>query len=181
MTDLKSQLQAILQDSGYNTWLTGFDDLEIVGFEDDAVMGFACVYENVDTLLKEWRSLESKILKKHAPALLKAGEKTWNVYFVFLTSGPATQPQQRKVRWIEENLEKTRKITGCQVSTRDDLVQVLLPLLPIQYQPQLDTEDFDLKQRLRKRIAGIAPNLQDAALDEHVSPSEIIRLLGVDQ
>jgi hypothetical protein len=181
MTDLKSLLQGVLQDSGYHTWLTTLDNLEIVGFEDDAVMGFACVYDSVDALLKEWRSIESKILTKHALALQGAGQKTWNVYFVFLTSGASTQTQHREVRWVEENLERTRKITGCQVSTRADLVQVLLPLLPIQYQPQLDTEDFDLKQRLRKRILAIAPTVSDATLNERVSPSEIVRLLGVDQ
>jgi hypothetical protein len=180
MTDLKSPLQGLLQDSGYHTWLAIVDGLEVVGFEDDAVMGFACVFESVEALLKEWRSIESKILRKHAPALQRAGEKTWNVYSVFVTSGPATPSQLREVRWVEENLEKTRKITGCQLSSREDLVNTLLPLLPLQHQPQLDSEDFDLRQRLRKRIVGIAPNLSDAALDENMSPSEIVRLLGVD-
>jgi hypothetical protein len=86
----------------------------------------------------------------------------------------------REVRWIEENLEKTRKITGCQVTSREDLVNTLLPLLPLQYQPKLDSEDFDLKQRLRKRIASIAPNLPDVTLDQNVSPAEVVRLLGGD-
>jgi hypothetical protein len=180
MTELISPLQAILQDSGYQTWLTVIDGREIVGFEDDAVMGFVCVFETVDTLLKDWRNLESKILLKHAHALQRAGEKTWNVYSIFLSSGTATASQLREVRWIEENLEKTRKIAGCQLSSREDLVNTLLPLLPLQYQPQLDNEDFDLRQRLRKRIAGIAANLSDAALDRDVSPAEVVRILGVD-
>ena len=40
MTDLKSPLQAILQDCGYQTWLVPLDAREAVVFEDDAVMGF---------------------------------------------------------------------------------------------------------------------------------------------
>lgn len=180
MTDLKSPLQALLQDSGYQTWLTVVDSFEIVGFEDDAVMGFACVFETVENLLRDWRNVENKILLKHAPALQRAGEKTWNVYSVFLSSATATTSQLREVRWIEENLEKTRKITGCQLSSREDLVRTLLPLLPLQYQPQLESEDFDLRQRLRKRIASIAPNVSEAALDQNVSAAEVVRLLGAD-
>jgi hypothetical protein len=180
MNDLRSTLQGLLQDCGYQTWLTAVDNLEIVGFEDDAVMGFACVFETVDSLLSEWRTVENKILLKHAAALQRAGEKTWNVYSLFLTQHGANAAQMREVRWVEENLEKTRKITGCHLSSKEDLVNSLLPLLPVQYQPQLDGDDFDLKQRLRKRISGIAPSVSDVALDEEVGPTEVVRLLGVD-
>jgi hypothetical protein len=51
-------------------------------------------------------------------------------------------------------------------------------LLPIQYQPVLDSEEFDLSQRLRKRIADIAPSATNAALDDAISPAEIARMLG---
>ena len=180
MTDLKSPLQALLQDAGYQTWLMSIDGLEIIGFEDDAVMGFACVFDRVVTLLTQWRDLETKLLMRHAPALQKAGDKTWNVYSVLLCTESATSAQLRELRWIEEDLERTRKITGCALATRSDVVTALLPLLPLQYQPLLDSEDFDLTQRLRKRIASISPAVSDAALDSEVSPSEVVRLLGVE-
>jgi hypothetical protein len=45
----------------------------------------------------------------------------------------------------------------------------------------LDSEDFDLTQRLVKRIANIAPAAADAALDMEIVPSEVVRLLGAEQ
>ncbi|MGH7169074.1 MAG: hypothetical protein ACRELG_02200, partial [Gemmataceae bacterium] len=60
------------------------------------------------------------------------------------------------------------------------LVTAMLPLLPIQYQPRLDTDDFDLTLRLRRRIATIAPAAEQAALDEGVAATEVLRLLGAE-
>jgi hypothetical protein len=180
MMDLKSSLQVILQDAGYQTWLVSLDDLEAVGFEDDAAMGFAYVFEDAATMLMRWRELETRLLTRHALSLQKAGEKTWNIYSVFLSAELATPDQSREVRWIEEDQERTRKIAGCGLTTTNDVVTALLPLLPLQYQPSLDSEDFNLTQRLLKRIANIAPAAKDAALDNRVLPSEVVRLLGVE-
>jgi hypothetical protein len=178
MTDLKSPVQVVLQDAGYETWLMSVDGLPAVGFEDSAVMGFVCIFEDASSLLRRWRDLETKLLTGHASSLQKAGEKTWNIYCVFLSSGTTDEVHLREIRWIEEDLERTRKIAACGLSTRDEIVKALLPLLPIQRQPFLDTEDFDLTQRLRKRIASIAPDAAGAVLDESVTPAEVVRLLG---
>jgi hypothetical protein len=180
MTDLTSPVQGLLREAGYQTWLISIEGLEAIGFEDDAVMGFACVFENPALLLTQWRDIETKLLTRHAPSLQKAGDKTWNVYSVFLSTGGATPIQLRELRWIEEDLERTRKIAACALTNRSDIITALLPLLPLQYQPLLDSEDFDLTQRLRKRIAGIAPAVSAAALDGEVSPAEVVRLLGAD-
>jgi hypothetical protein len=180
MTDLKSSLQVVLQDAGYQTWLVSLDDLEAIGFEDDGAMGFAYVFEDVATMLTRWRELETRLLTRHAPSLQKAGEKTWNIYSVFLCTELATPDQLREIRWIEEDLERTRKIAGCGLTSTSDVVTALLPLLPLQYQPLLDSEDFDLTQRLLKRIANIAPAATDAALDKEILPSEVVRLLGAE-
>jgi hypothetical protein len=177
MTDLKSTVQVVLQDAVYETWLLSVDGLPTIGFEDNAVMGFVCLFEDAATLLRRWRDLETKLLTVHASSLQKAGEKTWNVYSVFLCSS-ADDTQLREIRWIEEDLERTRKIAASGLSTRDEIVRALLPLLPIQRQPLLDSEDFDLTQRLRKRFASIAPDAANAVLDETVTPAEVVRLLG---
>jgi hypothetical protein len=178
MTDLKSSLQVVLQDAGYQTWLVSLDDLEAIGFEDDAAMGFAYVFENPAIMLTNWRELETRLLTKHALSLRKGGDKTWNVYSIFLSTKTGTADQLREIRWIEEDLERTRKITGCGLVNTSDVVTALLPLLPLQYQPQLDSEDFDLTQRLLKRIVSIAPAAANAALDKRTSPPEVVRLLG---
>ncbi len=51
MTDLKPTLQALLQDAGYQTWFVAIDKYEVVAFEDDAAMGFACIFESGEILL----------------------------------------------------------------------------------------------------------------------------------
>ena len=181
MTDLKSQLQIVLQDAEYQTWISSVDGFDAIGFENDTVMGFACLFDSPATLLERWRALETILLTTHASSLQRAGEKTWNVYSVFLSSEKADDIQSREVRWIEEDLERTRKIAACGVTSRDELRRALLPVLPLQYQPVLDTEDFDLTQRLRKRIEAIAPSAAIAALNDEVSPTEVVRLLGVER
>ena len=178
--DLKSQLQIILQEANYQTWLASVDELDAIGFEDEAVMGFACIFDTAEALLQRWRAVETILLTTHAPSLQRAGEKAWNVYSVFLSVEKANDIQTREVRWIEEDQERTRKIAACGVTAREDLAMALLPLLPLQYQPVLDDEDFDLTRRLRKRIVDIAPAAAIAALDDEISPTEVVRLFGVE-
>lgn len=180
MTDLTSPLQVVLQEAGYQTWVVSIRGVETVCFEDDAVMGFACIFQDAPTLLAHWREVETMWLTGHAPSLHKAGEKTWNVYSVFMCASSADSEQMREVRAIEENLERTRKIASCALNNRSALIAAVLPLLPLQSQPILDSEDFDLTQRLKKRIATIAPLAAAAALDLRVSPNEVVRLLGAE-
>ena len=180
MIDLKSQLQIIFQDAGYSTWLSVLDDLEIVGFEDDAVMGFACIFADVFALIERWRETETRLLARHASALQRAGDKTWNVYSVFLCQEVPSDEQARLIRWIEEDLERTRKLAACGVLDQRGLISSLLPILPLQNQPALDREDFDVTQRLTRRIRSLAPPVASVALDSNVNANEVIRLLGVD-
>jgi hypothetical protein len=179
--DLRSQLQIVLQKAGYQTWLVSLDGLDAIGFEDDTVMGFACIFNSAKELLERWRDVEMRLLTTHALALKQAGEKTWNIYSVFLSREGADDVDEREVRWIEEDLERTRKVTACGVTTREELVIALMPVLPLQYQPLLDSDDFDVTQRLRKRIGDIAPTAAPAVLTEEVSPNEVVRLLGAEE
>lgn len=180
MIDLKSQLQIVFQDAGYSTWLGAIDDFEIVGFEDDAVMGFACIFGGVTDVLDHWTDIELRFLTRHASALQRAGDKTWNMYSVFLCQETPTDEQARQIRWIEEDLERTRKLAACGVADQQRLIHALLPILPLQSQPVLDREEFDVTQRLTRRIGSIAPAVASVALDPQVSANEVVRLLGVD-
>ncbi|HVL69395.1 MAG TPA: hypothetical protein VM364_19210 [Vicinamibacterales bacterium] len=168
-------IQVVLQQAGYRTWLVDLQHLVVVCFEDDAVMGFACIFEDAATLLERWRSVETAFLTRYAEDIKTAGDKAWNVYSAFLCAGPADAVQAREIRWIEEDLERTRKLAATGVVSRDELITALLPVLPFQYQPRLDVED--LTQRLRKRIAAIAPAAADSALDETVPVTDVVRLL----
>lgn len=79
MTDLKAQLQVVLQEAGYDTWLTSTERLETVGFEDDSVMGFACIFEGAASMLQLWRDVEMMLLTRHAVDLQTCGRssKRW--------------------------------------------------------------------------------------------------------
>ena len=176
MIDLRSAVQVILQESGYRTSLVPVDGLVTVCFEDDAVLGFACVFDEVKTLLERWQTLETAMLVQHAARLQIAGEKAWNVYCAFLCPEVATPIEQHEIDWIEENQERTRKIAAVGVAGLEELVNALLPVLPLQYQAVLNTED--VTERLRKRIATIAPDASAVALDDKVSAAEVARLLG---
>jgi len=169
MIDLRSAVQVILQESGYRTSLVPVEGLV-------TVLGFACVFDEVRTLLARWQILETALLTQHAPRLQIAGEKAWNVYCAFLCPEAATQIEQHEIDWIEENQERTRKIAAVGVAGFEELVNALLPVLPLQYQAILSSED--VTERLQKRIATIAPDASTAALDDKVSATEVARLLG---
>jgi hypothetical protein len=176
MTDITSTVQIVLQEAGYETWLVAVDKVTVVCFEDDAVMGFACIFEEPRLLLEHWRKVESSLLARHAPRLRKAEEKAWNVYSIFLCSSPASDEETRQIRRIDEDHEQTRKIAACGLVGQEDIITAILPVLPIQHRPRLEGEN--LTERLKKRISAIAPAAVDVALDERVSPVEVVRLLG---
>jgi hypothetical protein len=175
MTDVRSLVQVVLQNAGYRTWLADIERMAVACFEDDAVMGFASVFDDAAQLLQRWKAVEMAFLTRYADDMRQAGEKAWNVYSIFLSSGSADSVQAREIRWIEEDLERTRKLAASGVVGRDGLVTALLPIMPLQYRPRLDVEDAT--QRLRRRIASIAPAAVDAALNDAVPPAEVLRLL----
>jgi hypothetical protein len=176
MIDLLSTMQVLLREGGFTTRLTSIDRSSIVCFEDEVLTGFGCVFEDPESLLAQWKAKEMSLLKRYAPSLRSAGEKAWNVYCIFLCSSAADPILNRQVRWIEEDLDRTRKVAACGIASRDDLVRALLPVLPLQYQPVLGAED--VTERLRSRIRIIAPRAADIVLDESVPPAEVVRLLG---
>jgi hypothetical protein len=176
MIDLLSTMQVVLREAGFNTHLTSVDRSPIVRFEDETLMGFGCIFRDPDDLLSRWKSMEMSLLKLYASSFRAAGEKAWNVYCLFLSGSEGDSVQSRQVRWIEENLDRTRKIAACGLASREHLIRALLPILPLQSQPVLEAEDTI--ERLQRRISAIAPKASDVALDESMSAVEVVRLLG---
>jgi hypothetical protein len=176
MIDILSTSQILLRDAGFSTRVISLDRMALISFEDEAILGFCSVFETVNSLITEWKQRELACLSRFAPNLVAAGDKAWNVYNAFLCAEHASDAETREVRWIEENLERTRKIAACDITTRDELVRAFLPVLPLQFQPALRTED--VTQRLERRIAAISPRAAQVALDTSVVASEVVRLLG---
>ena len=176
MIDVLMTMQVVLREAGFITRLASIDRSSIVCFEDEVLTGFGCIFEKPEDLLARWKNMEMSLLTRYAPSLRAAGEKAWNVYCIFLCSSVADSIHDRQVRWIEEDLDRTRKIAACGLTSREDLVRALLPILPLQYQPLLRAED--VTERLRTRIRTIAPKASDVVLDESVSMAEVVRSLG---
>lgn len=176
MINLLSTMQIVLREAGFITHLISINRSSVLCFEDDALMGFGWVFNDASELLACWKTTEMSLLKQHAPRFRAAGEKAWNVYCVFLCVASADASQNRQVRWVEEDLERTRKIAACGLASHEDVVRALLPVLPLQHQPALQAED--VTDRLRRRIRTIAPKATDVALDESVPVAEVVRLLG---
>lgn len=175
MIDVLSTLQVVLREAGFSIGLTSIDRPPIVCFEDDILLGFACIFDDPTGLLERWKISEMALLKRYATTIRTAGEKAWNVYFLFLCAAAADPIQSRQVRWVEEDLERTRKVAACGLASREDLLRALLPVLPLQYQPVLRAED--VADRLQTRIRTIAPTVQHVILDQSVSPMEVVRLI----
>lgn len=176
MIDLLSTSQVLLREAGFSVRLTSVGKTSVVCFEDEALIGFCSSFGEPQDLLDGWKPFEGEMLNRFAPQIRTAGDKAWNVYCVFLCSTSGNSLQNRAVAWIEEDLERTRKIAACAVGSREDLIRALLPVLPIQYQPALEHED--LTERLQRRIADIAPAAARIALDPSVAPAEVVRVLG---
>jgi hypothetical protein len=130
-------------------------------------------------MIDRWRETEAMLLARYAAQFRAAGDKAWNVYLVFVTEARGSIEERREVRWIEEDLERTRKITATGVVAREDVVKALLPLLPIMAKPVLAPEDS--MQRLLRRIEVISPQVRDVALDTSVSPTEVAARLRSHQ
>jgi hypothetical protein len=175
MIDLLSSAQILLREAGFATGLSSIDGSQLVRFEDDTLMGFGWVFTSADEMISHWKAIETALLTQYAPRLRGAGEKAWNVYSVFLSSAGATSSQARQVHWIEENLDRTRKIAACGVTTREELRRALFPLLPLQQKPALRAED--VTERLQRRAAEIAPKASRVVLDDDVPVDEVVRIL----
>lgn len=176
MIDLLTTVQAVLQDSEFTTRLAESGKSTVVCFEDESILGFVCAFNTCGELLQQWRETEAGLLRRFASSLRNAGDKAWNVYTVLLTSGSATDAEARQVRWIEEDLQQTRKLSATGVVSRDDVLQALLPVLPLQFQPKLDDSRFT--ERFTQRIHNIAPAAANVFLDDAVPATDVARILG---
>lgn len=166
----------VLQDAKFSTRNEEVQQRKILCFEDDAIIGFACSFATGAELLTHWKEAELSALRHFGPSLKNAQDKAWNVYTVLFCALVANTEERRQIQWLEEDMELTRKIIGCRISTQDELIQTILPILPLQQQPLLQSED--VTSRLRIRIESIAPNAADLVMNDAVPPNDVIRFLA---
>jgi hypothetical protein len=176
MIDILLTTQVILEQADFTVSLTSMDRSSVLCFEDDTLMGFVFVFEDPAALISGWKATEASLLNRYAPSFRVAGQKAWNVYCVFLCGPAVDRHQSRAIRWIEEDLDRTRKIAGCGLRIREDVSRTLMPILPLQYQPLLQIENAT--ERLESRIRAIAPQASGVVLNDAVAPTQVAQLLG---
>jgi hypothetical protein len=175
MIDLLSVSHTLLRDQAYRTRVIAIGRSSALAFEDESVLGFVYAFSTPEDLLKDWRSVERSFLDINAPRFRRSGEKAWNVYSVFLCTESVDAEHRREVHWIEEDLTYTRKLAGVGLGIRQDVVDVLLPLLGMQQRPFLQTDSFE--SRLRRRVRAFAGDATESLLRENAAPEDIARLL----
>jgi hypothetical protein len=175
MTEILSTSLGVLQENHYVTRLLQLESVDFLSFEDESIMGCVLDFPDAESLLSSWRRWEEAFLRANANRFRLAGEKAWNVYCVFLTSADADEKRRREVKWIEEDLDRTRKLAMCGVSNKQLLVDALLPLLSLQHKPALENESYE--QRLRRRLARTVSPLVENAADTNTTVDEIAKIL----
>jgi hypothetical protein len=133
------EAQIILERAGYKIDLDEVSD-KILFFEDDCLLGFISVHENLNEITEKWEENQDFFLQNNASKLRHEPHKAWNAYSIFLTQEEGSPEMKRKIFEIEEDLRGTRKIIGDSIDTGEALIRCLFPLLPIQRAVKLDFE-----------------------------------------
>ena len=118
LMDIPTQVEIVLRDAQYDTWVSTSTSSPVICFENAALMGFAHVFDSALALLDEWEARQEHVLARHAAALRAAGIKAWNVYSLLLTAESAPD-QTRAIERIEEDFKLTRKIARAKAVSRE--------------------------------------------------------------
>jgi hypothetical protein len=148
MLNLLSECRTLLEQSGYRT--TPGSDAEVCYFEDDSIAGAIFIYEEVATLLEWWERRQDAFLTQNARPLRQDPIKAWNIYTVHLTQTRADDSGETRLFNIEHDFRGTRKIARAGIAIGSDVVDALLPLMPLQRLVALTAND--LRSRAKQRL-----------------------------
>jgi hypothetical protein len=126
-------------------------------FESAALVGFVAEYSSGSNLLSAWEAQQDAFLVQYARALRAAPSKAWTVYSVHLCSAAPSPAESALLATLEEDFRGSRKIARMGVSTPNDVLVALLPILPIHNQVVLQLEDID--SRIETRLELLPPRV----------------------
>lgn len=175
MIDELKIISSVLQKDNYYEFVVESFDVACIGFENDLNLGFVYCYETTDNLLKNWKSNSDQLLSKYQFQLRSAGEKSWNVYSVFLSFGASGSEENTLLAQVEENLSGTRKIARAVDPDLNGIRSGLLPLLQIQNPPILGP--IDMVEEIKTRSSSLPQKGVEAFL-AGAPNNEILRLMG---
>lgn len=175
MDDNLKNICSVLDGAGYFHFEVDSPTISCIGFENDLNLGFIHCFQTTEELLNKWLSQNDEVLSRFQFQLRTAGEKSWNVYSVFLSTGPSTEQQNILMGRIEEDLSGTRKIMRAILPDIDGARTGLLPLLGIQNPPILGP--VDMIEEISNRTSGLPSKAVHAFLN-FAPNTEILRLMG---
>jgi hypothetical protein len=176
MASILSDVRGILELAGFATF-SPRPDSPLLYFEDISIMGQAHVFDAVDDVVVRWERIQDEFLRANAQRFGKDITKAWNLYTVLLTSETVAEAILAKLLAIEEDFRGTRKIARGGVTSRDDVVLALAPILPLQN--LLSVGLADAKQRLLDRLGASNPALR-LVLTEAKPDAIAATLLGAE-
>ncbi len=146
--NLKDELRSVLEASGYRTAVVS-TTTDTIHFEDHAIAGAIFLYSSVEMLLENWEKLQDRFLGTNSSAIRSDPIKAWNIYTVHVTPAIGNSGQMSEAFNIEQNFRGTRKIVRTGVVTRPDIIDAVLPLLPLQHRTVISTQDFMARYKER--------------------------------
>jgi len=159
--DLISEVRRVLEKNNYSVVRAGEPD-NMVHFEDGNLMGFVWAAPTVDRLLREWEDRQDSFLKLNSEPLRGSELKTWNLYAVFLTTDEPNESERVALAQIEEDFRAARKIARGGLSTPGDVLNGLLPLIPIQTTVSVERENE--VDKLRQRVKSLPQSVVETLL-----------------
>ena len=71
--DIAIQAEIVLRKAGYETWPWSGGLVQVICFENEALMGFLHVFPTAEALLNDWEKAQQVALGRHTAALRSAG------------------------------------------------------------------------------------------------------------
>ena len=173
MSDILGICDSLLVETSFSTRRVRYER-DILLFENTLVLGFLIAYPDPDTLLANWVDDSSRAISTNQFSLRRAGEKAWNAYVILLATADSDYAQATATATIEEDLTGTRKIVRCGVKDSDDARAALLPLLPLQSSPRLDS--VNIPAEIRERTTELPPRAIEAFLSA-AEDSVVVQIL----
>lgn len=126
---LLHEAESVLRNAAFKTAHDRHHE-NVVAFEDDVVVGFVAIHNDVGSIIERWRKQQDDFLARNATFLRRDPRKAWNVYSVFLTEAPSAE-RGWDLFSIEADFNGTRKIARCGLLNRSDVVRALSSILPL--------------------------------------------------
>lgn len=154
--NLSEETRSVLEMGGFRT-AEGLQALKAVYFEDPTIVGAVFFYDDLSDLVDTWERNQDSFLGTNSRAIRSDPIKAWNIYTVHLTADCGGPRQISDAFNIEQDFRGTRKIVRTGLSTKSDVREALLPLLPLQHRTSITTTD--ISERLRERLHLLSPVL----------------------